>query len=280
MRDASTVGGMAGGIGGLTSIARWWRDSVAEPVLSVLFPPRCVVCGDFESYLCASCRDTLEPIETGCCPRCGEPGPLPLVGGRCTRCMGQEVTYAGACAAFRHQGAARELVTGFKFGGQPVLGRVMADLAQPAFTRFVASVGRVDGVVVTWVPSHRSVQRERGYNQAEVLARRLVAGSRPLGAGRPSLTLAPLVRKLQATRHQKGLGKAGRQGNLRGAFALDESACARLPARTGAVILIDDVYTTGATAKEVSSVLASGMRLPVHVFTFSRAISGASERHD
>jgi predicted amidophosphoribosyltransferase len=45
-------------------------------------------------------------------------------------------------------------------------------------------------------------------------------------------------------------------------------------------VLVDDVYTTGATAREVSSVLVSGIGIPVHVFTFSRAVSGATERHD
>jgi predicted amidophosphoribosyltransferase len=88
------------------------------------------------------------------------------------------------------------------------------------------------------------------------------------------------VQKTKATRHQKGLGRAGRQGNLGGVFALDERAAARLPSSARAVILVDDVYTTGATAREVSSVLVSGIGIPVYVFTFSRAVSAATERHD
>jgi competence protein ComFC len=257
----------------MVRVARWWRESVADPVLSVLFPPRCVGCRDFESHLCPSCRETLERIGPDSCPRCGEPGPAPQVVGRCRQCMGRDLTYAGARGAFRHHGVARRLVADFKFGGQPVLGRVMADLARPAFVDYLARIAADDRIVVTWVPCHRTAQRERGYNQAELLARNLASGPRPLAR-------AALVRKTTATKHQKGLGRAGRQDNLRGVFALDEREAARLPACTEAVVLVDDVYTTGATAKEVSSVLVAGTGLPVYVFTFSRAVARMTEGHD
>jgi predicted amidophosphoribosyltransferase len=187
--------------------------------------------------------------------------------------MGKELTYAGARAAFRHQGVARRMVADFKFGGQPVLGRMMAELARPAFADYVSSITRDDRALVTWVPCHRTAQRMRGYNQAEVFARELASGPRPLAR-------AGLVRKTTATKHQKGLGRAGRQDNLRGVFAIDEREMARLPAQTEALVLVDDVYTTGATAREVCSILTAGIRLPVYVFTFSRAVGGGTERHD
>lgn len=186
--------------------------------------------------------------------------------------MGQELPYSSARGAFRHRGAARRLVAEFKFGGQPVLGRLMADLARPAFDEYLASFSPGGRAIVTWVPSHRAVQRERGYNQAELLARELASGS-------VGLACAPLVRKTLATRHQKGLGRAGRQSNLHGVFELSPQG-PRVPEEMTAVILVDDVFTTGATAKEVSSVLRRGIGLPVHVFTFSRAVAGVTERHD
>lgn len=193
--------------------------------------------------------------------------------GRCARCMGAEVTYAAARAAFIHRGVARRMVTEFKFGGRPVLGRVMADSAAPAFFDYLSRIGPDDSVFVTWVPSHRAAQRKRGYNQAEVLAKALASRERPLSAG-------SLVRKPMPTKHQKGLGRADRQANLRGVFAIDRQAVSRMPPRIRALVLVDDVYTTGATAREVSSVLTAGTRLPVYVFTFSRAVSDGGERHD
>jgi predicted amidophosphoribosyltransferase len=85
---------------------------------------------------------------------------------------------------------------------------------------------------------------------------------------------------MAATRHQKGLGRAGRQSNLGGVFTLAGEAAMRVSEQAEALILVDDVYTTGATAHEVSSVLRSGLGLPVYVFTFSRAVVGTTERHD
>jgi predicted amidophosphoribosyltransferase len=67
---------------------------------------------------------------------------------------------------------------------------------------------------------------------------------------------------------------------LEGVFALDQVAVKRIGQRTQAIILVDDVFTTGATAGEVAKVLGEGTGLPVYVFTFSRVAAGASERHD
>jgi predicted amidophosphoribosyltransferase len=245
----------------------------------VLFPPRCVGCGDFEVHLCDACADALVDTGLQSCSRCGEPGARPLVSGRCSVCMAKELEYRSARSAFRHEGVARRLVTEFKFGGQPVLGRVMADLARPAFAGYVRSIAPEDEVFVTWVPTHRSNKRERGYNQAEILARRLVLGP-------PLLPCAELAVKTAGTRHQKGLGKADRQSNLRGVFSVDPLWRARIglgdtSARGfSSILLVDDVFTTGATATAVSFVLTSETGLPVHVFTFSRAVAAGREGHD
>lgn len=264
--------GLSGTSHSAFSPAQWWRTAVVEPVLSVVFPPRCVGCGDFESHLCPSCRASLELIGPDCCPRCGEPGATASVAGRCGHCMGEEMAYAGARAAFVHKGVARRMVAAFKYGGQPVLGREMAGLARPAFSAFVAVVAPTDRILVTWVPCHRGARRRRGYNQAEVLARALASGE--------GIACAGLARKIASTKHQKGLGRADRQSNLKGAFALDRAAVSRIAARVEAVMLVDDVYTTGATAREVASVLVECMGLPVYVFTFSRAMDSGTERHD
>jgi predicted amidophosphoribosyltransferase len=251
----------------------WCGNAVAEPLLSVLFPPRCVGCGEFETYLCPRCRQALQAIGPDACPRCGEPGPRALVAGRCSSCLGLEVAFTGARSAFVHAGPAQRLVLGLKAGDQRVLGRTMARLAGPAFAALLALTPSPKNTLVTWVPCHRTVQRRRGYNQAEVLARELVAGV-------PGLLSAGLVRKRFQTREQKGLDRAGRRGNLRGVFALDENAVSALDGRPQSIVLVDDVLTTGATAQEVSQVLADGLGLPVYVFTFSRAVKGQFEGHD
>lgn len=260
---------------------QWLCDEVFEPVLSVAFPPRCVGCGEFEVYLCERCRSDLAAIWVDCCRRCGEPGVHPRVAGRCSACMGRELEYVGARSAFLHRGVAQELVTRFKSGAQPVLGRVMADLAREALVEFSSSIAPSEEILVTWVPSHKASTRRRGYNQAEILARRLADAL-------PGLSCCQLTVKNRATRQQKGLGRAERTGNLRDAFSTSPDLERRIAgsgasSRAGwpsAVVLVDDVYTTGATAAAVSSVMASATGLPVYVFTFSRAVSGVVEGHD
>lgn len=247
--------------------------SLVEPVLEVLFPPRCVGCGDFEWHVCPACREELRPIGENSCPRCGNPGPVALLGGRCRECMSDEFWFSGARAAFLHQGVASRLVTEFKFGGQVVLGRTMAELAGSAFGAFLDSLPDPERVLVTWVPSSSRAERARGYNQAEVLAK-------ALAVSRPSLTTASLVRKTRNTRHQKELDRATRQKNLVGAFAMEDGWWVHIPSATRALVLVDDVFTTGATAQEVSSVLNKITGLPVYVFTFSRAVGGGNEGHD
>jgi predicted amidophosphoribosyltransferase len=194
--------------------------------------------------------------------------------------MGVDLAYAGARSAFLHAGVAKRMVVEFKSGGQPVLAPLMARLAAPAFGELVTAAGMGGApprpgrrMVVTWVPTHPAAQRERGYNQAELLAR-------ALARAQPELPVVGLTRKPVRTRHQKALGRAGRQANLRGAFSLDEKSLHALPFSPAALLLVDDVYTTGATTQEVSRVLAGATGLPVYVFTFSRAVSGGGEGHD
>jgi ComF family protein len=258
---------------GIVRAVTWCRDAMAEPFLSVLFPPRCVGCRDFESYLCAACREDLTVVGPHVCPRCGEPEARALVHGRCSRCLGSDFSFTGVRSAYMHRGAARPLLAEFKFGGQSVLGRLMSALALQTFTDYLSSMGPHQTILVTWVPAHPAARRKRGYNQAEVFARALAAGP-------PTLPVADLVAKSVATKHQKELGKAERQKNLRGAFVMRSSETTGITKGYDALILVDDVYTTGATAQEVSSVLVSGTGLPVYVFTFSRAVGGKTEGHD
>jgi len=269
--DPSTPGGIPPVEGGLVG---WWRDTVAEPLLSFVFPPRCVGCRDFESHLCAACRETLAAVDGArACARCGEPGCFSSTVRRCPYCWGQTLGFAGARSAFLHRGVARDLVAEFKFGGRLVLGSVMAELAGPAFRDYVSTIARSNQVLVTWVPAHRIAQRRRGYNQAEVLAKALARG----GA---EISHTDLVRKVRGTHHQKELGRGDRQRNLEGAFATNQPEADRAAGEYQALVLVDDVYTTGATAHAVSSVLTVGTGLPVYVFTFSRAVTARGESHD
>jgi predicted amidophosphoribosyltransferase len=181
----------------------------------------------------------------------------------------RDLSFERARSAFEYKGVAQALVTALKFHGLRELGGLMAKSAEPAFRQMLLGARKP---IVTWVPSHPSVQRTRGYNQAEVLAQRLVeqAGGLPI---------ASLVRKVTRTRHQLALGREERRRNLAGAFALTKGAG---DAASGfeSVVLIDDVYTTGATASEVAATLSAGLGLPAHVFTYARTLGQVAGQAD
>ena len=246
------------------------REVLADTVWSWLFPARCAGCGRFETFLCDACRALLAPVGPEQCPRCGNPGVGWASPAWCPVCVGQEVAFLRARSVFLYEGVARHLVTAFKFQGQRSLAPLMAELAHADFADLVESMS---DPIVTWVPSHRTTERSRGYNQAEVFARNLAkrAGGLPAAA---------LVRKVSRTRHQQTLSRQGRQANLRGAF---RPVGDRVGGRIGdaqAVIVVDDVYTTGATANEVAAVVARSTDLPVCVFTFCRTVAAGRQGAD
>ena len=116
--------------------------------------------------------------------------------------------------------------------------------------------------LVTWVPGHRDHQLERGFNQAERLARGF--------ARRAGLPYAPLLRRTRHGARQSGLHRAARAANVKGAFALREEYSGVLR-KLKRVLIVDDVYTTGETLDHCAKVLAHAGLEP-HVFTFARTV--------
>jgi len=216
----------------------------------------------------------------------------------CPECGGRELAFAGATAAFVYEGPARALVTACKFRSFRSLAREMAALAGPAFAAAVADAaacaadgGTLDAttgaaaqsradaasgavetaprsLAVTWVPAHRTRTVERGFDQAELLARELAAG-----AGLPALAL---LRRTRATARQSGLHGAQRAANVCDAFQLRPGAD-RVLTGLKRVVIVDDVYTTGETLNHCASVLSEAGADP-RAFTFARAVRRSSPR--
>jgi predicted amidophosphoribosyltransferase len=155
-------------------------------------------------------------------------------------------------------------VAEFKYEGRRNLAPLLAELSARPFRRLLDDAGlSATETLVSWIPAHSSSIRSRGYNQAEVLARAL--------SHRMSMRPAtPLIRKVTRTRHQQALGRAERQINLRRAFRPLAPPSAAHGAK--GLVLVDDVYTTGATAQEAADVVVRALGLPVYVFTFCRTV--------
>jgi len=240
---------------------------LADAAVDLFLPKRCVACGRAGRWLCGSCSAVLEPLPASCCAHCG--APLARPADRCRECRGRDLAFASARAAYLYEGPARALVTACKFRSLRSLTAEMAALAGAPFARAVADLGGAGGVgLVTCVPVHRDRDLERGFDQAELLARRL--------AGAAGLPFAPLLERTQRGRRQSGLGAAARAANVRDAFRVD-GRTADKAGRVRTVLVVDDVYTTGETLHACSTALRHAGCEP-HAFTFARAARAFSSR--
>jgi len=224
-------------------------------LLDILFPPLCLACGrvcEEEGVFCEGCGGDAETLPEPRCARCAEPGPLPL----CPRCCSRPPAFSQAFAPFSHEGAVARAIHLFKYEDRPELARPLAALAWRAATDFLEQAP-------SWVcalPLHLQRYRERRYDQAELLARELARLTKRTHRPR-------LLHRHRETRRQVGLSESEREANVAGAF----QATAEVRGRS--LLLVDDVFTTGATARAASQALLEAGATEVQVFTLARAFS-------
>jgi predicted amidophosphoribosyltransferase len=212
-------------------------------VLDLLLPRRCLVCDAAGTLLCAACRAHLPPLTPPLCARCGAPTAWPVA--RCIECAGRRLAFATARAAVVYDADVRRVVRGWKERG-------LRGIAVEAACVVAERLPRADVDLVTFVPADGERRLQRGYHPAEQLARAL--------AEVWQLPCEPLLTRVGRTSRQRGLSLVERRRNVAQAFAAQPFQ--------GAVLLVDDVYTTGATAHAA----ASALRTRVEVVTFARAI--------
>jgi competence protein ComFC len=233
---------------------------VLEPLVSLFYPPHCVLCGQASGpgqHLCSSCLKSARRIERPFCETCSEPF-FGAVTGKfaCPNCEGRRFHFSYAVAAYRSRGAVREFVHRFKYDGAfylrhqlaEWLGETLADdriLAQP-----------VDALVP--VPLHPARQREREFNQADVLA--------SIVGHEAELPVSRALRRIRHTTTQTRLDRHERMENLRHAFTVHKDA----PVRGKHLVLVDDVLTTGSTLDECARILCKAGAASVRAITVAR----------
>jgi len=244
---------------------------VREAVEQLLLPAECLLCRALLSFrdsarlVCDVCRHRWRPVRAPWCPRCGQPEPL---FGRCRLCAEWPAAFGRARSAVWLEGGARDAVHALKYGGLP---RIATDLAAAMVG---LDVPGVDSGLLVPVPLGRARLRNRGYNQSERLARAL--GRR---WGRPVVDLLVRTRDTAA---QTALTPEARLANVAGAFQVRIGDCGlRISSETlesairnpkSAIILVDDVFTTGATLAEAARALDQAGARTVSAVTFGRAV--------
>jgi ComF family protein len=217
-------------------------------LLDLLAPPRCAACGGGETALCLACEASIARLVPPLCARCGAPTAWPVE--RCFECAGRRLSFRTARAAVRYEGAARALVAAWKERGLRSLAKVAAELVLEVVPRPAASA-------VVFVPGDADRTAWRGGNTAEALARGLSVGW--------ELPLAATLERRGRVPRQRGLTRPARRANAQGSF----SARRESPAR---VVLVDDVYTTGATVAAAATELRRAGARSVDVVTLARAV--------
>lgn len=215
-----------------------------------MFPPRCVSCAASASVLCETCRASLRHLGPVTCGRCGAQTLWPVE--RCRECAGRRLAFRRARAAVAYSGAARDLVAAWKEHGLRRAAILAAEL-------MVEHLEAPAADVITYIPPDPSRLLVRGHHPAQRLARELAA--------RWCLPASGLLVRADGapSERQAGLARAERLRNARGAFV----AVAAAPPK---VLLVDDVYTTGATVSEASTALRRGGARQVDVVTFARTV--------
>lgn len=247
---------------GTDAVASW--RALWDGLLQLAAPAACHACreplGTGAGPFCGACREELTRDCHPVCPHCaGTVGPFAEVARGCAGCRGQGFAFGAAVRLGVYEGRLREGILQVKFGGDEVLGEHLGDLMAEARGDLLRRLG---AEVVAPVPLHWWRHWRRGFNQSEVLARRLARGlGLPCAVG--------LLTRQRYTRPQTRQSAAERRANIRGAFRARMS-----PAVAGrTVLLVDDVMTTGSTATEAAGTLRAAGAARVAVAVLARAES-------
>jgi len=226
-------------------------QEIKRGILDLLFPPRCVGCREMGALLCAKCLDAFELIEPPLCPHCGRPRSN---GRLCPVCQHDPLQIDGIRSVAYSDGTLREAIHGFKYSNlrdlAVPLGRLMSDYWEKT---------PLPAEIIVPVPLHPDRLRERGYNQATLLAKEL---GKSIGL---PISENSLVR-VRATRPQVELSAQERKENVRDAFR-----CSNAELEGKRVLLVDDVCTTGSTLQACSIASRQAGALSVWAFTLARA---------
>jgi ComF family protein len=245
--------------GTASAMARRVAVSAWHSVMEFLFPSQCLACGTLVSRhgaLCPACWTHVRFIERPVCAVLGLPFAHGVDEGMVSpRAMAQAPVFNRNRSAVLYDDIARGMVHRLKYNDR-------ADLAPMMAAWMVrASDGILDDCdLILAVPLHRRRLFSRRYNQSAELARAVARLSgKTMGVN--------LLRRARATRQQVGLGAKARRDNVRGAFTVRDADKAMIAGR--AIVLVDDVYTTGATVDAASRALLRAGARRVSVLTFA-----------
>jgi ComF family protein len=231
-----------------------------QNLLDWLYPPTCIACRQIialhdtqprSMLLCARCQTLFSPVTAPLCHTCGVPTEKPV--DRCVTCFGKERYFTTNRAAFLYDDLMRDMMHELKFRQDKQIAHSLGKLWATQAGNLTAG----ENTCFVPLPMHAKKQRERGFNQAEVLTRQLSDG---LGIPMEHA----LVRTVD-TPPQSGLHPRQRVENVHGAFDIAQN----ITVEGKVCIIVDDIYTTGASMNECARVLRKAGAVDVFGMTLS-----------
>lgn len=233
---------------------------VVRPILDFALPPRCPGCGAIteEPHLfCLNCWSGLDFLGPPCCSRCALPFEFDSgEEGLCGACMAEAPVFDRLRAAVAYGEISRKVALRLKYGGRPSHAETLARLMQ-------RHLDPAADAVLTPVPLHRWRIWKRGYNQAALIAAALARRS-------ATEVRLDLLERIKATPPLKGKSPRQRREAVAGAFRLSEKYKDEVRGRS--LILVDDVYTSGATANACARILKRAGAARVDVLCWARVV--------
>jgi competence protein ComFC len=236
--------------------------SLVNGVLDILFPAQCVACNKAGAYICMQCEKFLGEAPL-ICPVCLQ---STYTGERHEQCY-KKYGLDGLVSIWENEGSIKELLHKTKYQG---ITHILQELANKAFVVMAADTQRfgiflnlliLENTVFTYVPMHKKKEKQRGFNQAELFAKEMARILKN--------SVVPLLVKSTETQAQMKLTKQERLYNVKDVFSIVSTIDSTQIER---VILVDDIWTTGATMKECCKVLKEAGVKQVWGFTLARTV--------
>ncbi|NQT95769.1 MAG: ComF family protein [Candidatus Omnitrophica bacterium] len=236
---------------------------ISQATLNLVFPVYCQSCNvkllyTNRGYLCKDCLGKIKRNQPPLCTRCGRSlntynKNLKAI---CADCIGKSYSFKQAWQCCEYEGLTKELIHKFKYNKKVFLKEPLAEILCQ-FAMSYIDYKTIDNIIA--VPMNKRDLQARGFNQAELLAEVL---SKKLGIP----YIKNLLIKTKRTKEQIGLNRGRRLKNLEGAFHTNKSICLNQKV----LLLLDDVYTTGATANECSKTLLVSGAESIYSFAIAR----------
>ena len=228
-----------------------------QTFIGLFFPKICLNCEKRleknDQFLCSNCLESLNFLED-ICPVCG----APKTGGKCWVCKTNNFHFEKARSLFMFNKIVQKLIHEFKYNEMTRIAKFFGEYSQEYLNKY-QPFDHIDYIAP--VPLHTVRKRDRGFNQAEFLTKEI---SKNMGWQH----VPTLIKRKRFTETQTKLKKAKRKDNVSNAFSVNP----KINIKGRNILLIDDVFTTGATTNSIAEVLKEKQANKVFVFTIGRAL--------